>query len=80
MIATGFTGLDNLTGGLEQHKNYLLYGNIGTGKTTFALQFLYQGLINGETVAVVTRRSAPTVFDQGQAFGMDLEAFVRDEQ
>ena len=80
MIATGFTGLDNLTGGLEQHKNYLLYGNIGTGKTTFSLQCLYQGLINGETVAIVSRRSASTVFDQGHAFGMDLEAFARDGQ
>jgi len=37
---TGFAGLDALTGGLHEHKSYLVYGNIGTGKTTFSLQFL----------------------------------------
>lgn len=80
MILTGFDGLDAISGGLQEKKNYLLYGNIGTGKTTLALQFLYQGLITGENVAYITRRSAPTVFDHGNAFGMDLEPFVQNDQ
>jgi DNA-binding response OmpR family regulator/KaiC/GvpD/RAD55 family RecA-like ATPase len=80
MILTGFDGLDAIAGGLQEKKNYLVYGNIGTGKTTFALQFLYQGLISGENVAMITRRSAPTIFEHGQAFGMDLEPFVRTDQ
>lgn len=80
MVLTGFAGLDGLTGGLQEQKNYLLYGNIGTGKTTFSLQFIYQGLVKGETVVLVTRRSAPTVFDHGRAFGLDLEPFLRSHQ
>ena len=80
MIQTGFDGLDSITGGLQEKKNYLVYGNIGTGKTTFSLQFLYQGLISGENVAMVTRRSAQTIFEHGQAFGLDMEPFVRTEQ
>jgi DNA-binding response OmpR family regulator/KaiC/GvpD/RAD55 family RecA-like ATPase len=80
MISTGFDALDAISGGLREKKNYLLYGNIGTGKTTFALQFLYQGLIGGENVAYVTRRSAASVFEHGQAFGMDLEPFARNDQ
>jgi DNA-binding response OmpR family regulator/KaiC/GvpD/RAD55 family RecA-like ATPase len=80
MILTGFDGLDAISGGLQEKKNYLIYGDIGTGKTTFALQFLYQGLISGENVAMITRRSAPTIFEHGQAFGLDLEPFVRTDQ
>src|SRR5579862_135773 len=80
MILTGFDGLDAISGGLQEKKNYLVYGDIGTGKTTFALQFLYQGLISGENVAIITRRSAPTIFEHGQAFGLDLEPFVRTDQ
>ncbi len=52
MNLTGFDGLDAIAGGLQEKKNYLLYGNIGTGKTTFSLQFLYQGLISGDNVAL----------------------------
>jgi DNA-binding response OmpR family regulator len=43
------------------------------------LQFLYQGLVNGESVALVTRRPPRDVFEQGIAFGMDLEPFARSE-
>jgi DNA-binding response OmpR family regulator/KaiC/GvpD/RAD55 family RecA-like ATPase len=80
MISTGFGGLDALTGGLQEHKAYLLYGNIGTGKTIFGLQFLYQGLLQGENVVLVTRRTAQSVFDHGESFGLDLEAFARNNQ
>lgn len=79
MILTGFTALDSLTGGLEGGKNYLIYGDVGAGKSTFGLQFLYQGLVNGESVALITRRSARDIFDQGLAFSMDLEPFARSE-
>ena len=75
-ILTGFSSLDALTGGLHAHKNYIVYGDLGVGKTAFALQFLYRGLLGGERVALVTRRSAQAVFDHGQAFGLDLESFV----
>ncbi len=80
MILTGFDGLDAISGGLQEKKDYLLYGNIGTGKTTLALQFLYQGLITGENVAYVTRRSVSVLFDRGKTFGMDLEPFVQTDQ
>jgi len=53
MNLTGFDGLDAIAGGLQEKKNYLLYGNIGTGKTTFSLQFLYQGLISGDPLTAM---------------------------
>jgi circadian clock protein KaiC len=52
---TGITGLDYiLRGGLPRDRVYLLEGDPGTGKTTAALQFLMQGIRQGETCVYVT--------------------------
>jgi circadian clock protein KaiC len=46
---TGIPGLDDvLLGGLPAHHVYLLEGTLGTGKTTLALQFVFEGLRSGE--------------------------------
>ena len=43
-ITTGIPGLDTiLGGGLTEHRVYLVEGNPGAGKTTFAIQFLLEG-------------------------------------
>jgi circadian clock protein KaiC len=55
MAATGITGLDEvLCGGLTSHHLYLVEGVPGSGKTTFALQFLLEGVRRGESVLYVT--------------------------
>lgn len=52
---TGIAGLDDvLHGGLIPHRLYLLDGNPGAGKTTLALQFLIEGVRNGENCLYVT--------------------------
>ncbi len=54
-IQTGIPGLDNiLGGGLPKGHLYLVEGDPGTGKTTLALQFLLEGIGNGENVIYVT--------------------------
>jgi circadian clock protein KaiC len=46
---TGIGGLDEiLRGGLPRNRVYLIEGLSGTGKTTLALQFLLQGIKDGE--------------------------------
>ena len=53
--ATGIAGLDDiLGGGLPTDHIYLLDGEPGTGKTTLALQFLIDGMENGERCLYVT--------------------------
>ena len=55
LISTGVSGLDELLkGGLTANRMYLVEGSPGTGKTTFALQFLLTGRSAGETTLYVT--------------------------
>ena len=55
LISTGISGLDDvLLGGLTPKKMYLLSGTPGTGKTTFALQFIAEGIRNGESCLYVS--------------------------
>jgi circadian clock protein KaiC len=52
---TGITGLDHLLdGGFTTNRVYLVEGVPGSGKTTLALQFLMEGVRQGETVLYVT--------------------------
>jgi circadian clock protein KaiC len=55
MVKTGITGLDDvLAGGLTAHRLYLVEGVPGSGKTTLAIQFLLEGVRQGEPVLYVT--------------------------
>ena len=48
-ICTGIEGFDKLTfGGLPKGRSYLVAGEPGTGKTIFSLQYLLEGIRNGE--------------------------------
>lgn len=54
-LSTGVAGLDTiLGGGLTSDRLFLIEGEPGTGKTTLALQFLYEGVRRGESVIYVT--------------------------
>jgi circadian clock protein KaiC len=54
-ISTGSGGLDDiLGGGLDADRVYLVEGRPGTGKTTLALQFLLEGVRQGEPCLYVT--------------------------
>ena len=55
VVSTGVAGLDYiLAGGLPANHLYLVEGDPGTGKTTFALQFLLEGQRQGEKGLYVT--------------------------
>jgi circadian clock protein KaiC len=48
-VSTGIPGLDDvLDGGLPAHRLYLIQGDPGAGKTTLAMQFLLEGVRQGE--------------------------------
>ena len=54
-VLTGVEGLDAiLKGGLPRNRLYLLEGAPGSGKTTLSLQFLLEGVRQGERCLYIT--------------------------
>ncbi len=54
-VKTGIVGLDYiLNGGLPQNRLYLVQGDPGTGKTTMGMQFMLEGVRQGEAVLYIT--------------------------
>lgn len=83
MIATertpsGIAGLDEvIEGGLPKGRSFLVTGEPGTGKTVFALQFLFEGLRRGEKCIFVAADEEPIdILEQAASLGWDLEPFV----
>ena len=72
--ATGITGMDEiLNGGLPAQRLYLLQGNPGVGKTTFALQFLIEGARLGERGLYITlSETREEVHAVAETHGWDL--------
>jgi circadian clock protein KaiC len=55
LARTGIAGLDNvLDGGWARNRLYLIEGVPGSGKTTLAMQFLMEGMAQGESVLYIT--------------------------
>ena len=55
LAKVGIPGLDAvLAGGLPQNRMYLIQGDPGVGKTTLALQFLLEGVKQGEKCLYIT--------------------------
>ncbi len=76
-LKTGIKGLDELIGGgIKAGSRNILYGPPGTGKTVFAMQFLWQGLKEGETVAFdVMDKPFPRLRAYFKSFGWNIEPY-----
>ena len=84
--ASGVPGLDEvLHGGLLAERLYLVDGVPGAGKTTLALQFLLQGVRNGEPTLYVTLGETAAELRAGAAShgwsldGIEIVELVADE-
>ncbi len=78
-VRTGIEGFDELIeGGLPQGRIYLVAGETGTCKTTFALQFLYMGArYFGESGIFVTIDEKPErIIEDAASIGWDLEELI----
>lgn len=80
MANTGLSELDSRVGGLEDGRDYLAYGKVGTGKSSFGIGFLAEGLRSGERVALITRRPPDLVIDHARALGFDFESPIRGDR
>jgi circadian clock protein KaiC len=74
-LTTGIPGLDNtLRGGLRAGKMYLLSGAPGTGKTTFSLQFIAEGIRRGERcLYIAVSGGVEDLADMAESAGLFLD-------
>ena len=75
-MSSGIVELDALLGGgIEQGSSTLMLGPAGTGKSTFALQFVSAAIARGEKAAMfIFDEELGLLFDRTRAMGLDLEA------
>ena len=78
-ISSGIKKLDSLNGrGFPQGHVIMVAGNTGSGKTTFALQFLIAGFEKGEGgVYVALEESSSQIKKTALAHGWDLEKYEK---
>jgi len=75
-VPTGVTGLDDLLdSGIPRGGTYLVTGSTGTGKTIFAMQFIYKGIVDhGEPGVFIAMDETPSKLKSHfSAFGWDLD-------
>ncbi|MGB3308217.1 MAG: circadian clock protein KaiC [Nodosilinea sp.] len=80
-IRTTIEGFDDIShGGLPAGRSTLVSGTSGTGKTLFAVQFIYNGITEfDESGVLVTFEESPEdIIQNAYSFGWDLQQLVDD--
>jgi len=78
-ISSGIPGLDKLIeGGFKGGSINLVCGGAGSGKTTFAVQFLLEGLKKGEAGIYITfEEKRDKLYEDMRDFGWDMEQYEK---
>ena len=73
-VSTGIPGLDEmLKGGLIRGRPYVVSGTTGSGKTTLAIQYLHNGVKNGERSLLVAIDEPPVeIRENMRSLGWDV--------
>jgi circadian clock protein KaiC len=81
-IPSGIPGLDKLMeGGLVKGSTNLVSGAAGTGKTIFCIQFIMEGLKNGETCMFITLEESPEdIIGDVQRFGWNMQKYIDERK
>jgi len=81
-VKTGIEGLDTLLfGGIPKGRTCLIAGEPGTGKTLFSLQFLLEGINNGEKALYITIDEKPEhLILDAKSLGWDLTPHLESGQ
>ncbi len=77
-VSTGLKGLDEmLSGGFPEGHIIVVIGDSGTGKTTFALQYILDGLAKGETGIYITiEEDKESIISNALHYGWDVENYT----
>ncbi len=81
-ITTGIFGLDDLIeGGFPKPSNILIVGSCGTGKTTFSLQFLVDGVRKGETCLFISlEETLSDIVKFCERYNWELDRMFKEEK
>lgn len=81
-VSTGVKGLDKLVeGGYPERSIVLLSGGPGTGKTTFGMQYIYEGALKKEPGIYVSFEQEPKQLKSSvQRYGMDFDKLEKDKK
>src|SRR3989441_7715939 len=82
LVLTGIDGLDELLGGgVPRGHTVTVLGSFGTGKTTFGIQFLVQGLINQERgIFISLEEDTDSIVASAAGFGWDLATPLKEKR
>ena len=80
-IPTGIAGLDRIIeGGLRNNTTTLVVGSSGTGKSTFAMQYIMHGLENGENALYISLEEPPEqIIREAGLLGFDMAKYYEKE-
>ena len=81
-VQLGIDGLDSMIlGGIPKRSLVAVIGSAGTGKTTFALQFLQHGLTEGERAIYITlEESREAILSTAEEKGWPFREYVDDDR
>ena len=79
-ISTGIDGLDELlNGGIPRGHVVAVVGSFGTGKTTFGMQFLNEGLKKGEKCMYLSlEEDVESILETAKSFGWDFQSYMQE--
>jgi circadian clock protein KaiC len=80
-VRTGIEGFDELVlGGLPRGHSILVTGGTGTGKSTFALQYIYKGakVYEEPGIYVTLEESIPAIIKNAATYGWNLDELEKD--
>ncbi|MEJ2259590.1 MAG: ATPase domain-containing protein, partial [Nitrosopumilaceae archaeon] len=82
-IRTGIPGFDLIVdGGLKEGKTIVLSGESGSGKSTFGMQFLYNGALDFEEpgIFVTLSQSPQELVHDFESYGWDIAKLIDEEK
>ncbi len=81
-ISSGINGLDEmLGGGFPAGHIIVAIGDTGTGKTTLALQYIYDGLCKGESCIYISiEEEIESIISTAASFGWDLNNYIEKKK
>ena len=81
-ISSGIEGLDVLLhGGLIKNSINSIVGSSGTGKTTFALAYVYQGLLEGDHILYLSFEETPSkLLTEAESLGIQIRNIAKNHE